>query len=79
MTENKKDEKAWLSHMFNDSFTDEERDTFLADVFANYFAITKGDCAFYVFIDRRRVNDIRSKIEELMDVKNVIVWDKKVH
>ena len=71
------DEKAWLSHMFNDKI--ENWEEFLSDVFANYVATTKGDCAFYVFIDWRRVNDIRSEMEKHMDVKNVIVWDKKVH
>jgi len=71
------DEKAWLSHMFNDKI--ENWPEFLSDVFGNYFAVTKGDCAYYVFIDWRRVNDIRSEMEKHMDVKNVIVWDKKVH
>lgn len=72
-----KDEKARLSHMFNDSI--ENRPQFLDDVFTNYNLVTKWDCAFYVFIDRRRVNDIKAVMESIMDVKNVIVWDKKVH
>jgi DNA modification methylase len=71
------DEKARLSHMFNDKI--ENWPQFLEDVFANYFAVTKGQCAFYVFIDWRKVADIRLAMEKLMDVKNVIVWDKKVH
>lgn len=71
------DEKAWLSHMFNDKIENWEQ--FLSDIFTNYITNTKGDCAFYVFIDWRRVNDIRSEMEKHMDVKNVIVWDKKVH
>lgn len=75
--EGKSDEKARLSHMFNDRIEDWEG--FLEQVFANYVDHTKGDCAFYVFIDWRRVNDIRSEMEKHMDVKNVIVWDKKVH
>jgi DNA modification methylase len=75
----KKNEKARLSHMFDDNYTDEEWAKFLPDVFANYIAHTKGDCAFYVFIDWRRVGDIRGEMEKYMDVKNVIVWDKKVH
>ena len=72
-----KDEKAWLSHMFNDKI--ENWEVFLQDIFANYFVNTKDDCAFYCFIDWRRVNDIRSEMEKYMDVNNVIVWDKKVH
>lgn len=72
-----KPEKARLSHMFNDKI--ENWEEFLKDVFANYFAVTKGQCAFYVFIDWRKVQDIRKEMEALMDVKNVIVWDKQVH
>ena len=75
----KKNKKARLSHMFDDNFTDEEWVTFLHDFFAMYYAHTKGDCAYYVFIDWRRVGDIRGEMEKLMDVKNVIVWDKQVH
>lgn len=75
----KKDEKAWLSHMFNDSYTPEEWQQFLRDTFTSYVINTKGDCAFYIFIDWRRVGDIRTEVEKHMDVKNVIVWDKKVH
>jgi DNA modification methylase len=73
----KNSEKARLSHMFNDKIENWEQ--FIQDFLANYMANTKGQCAFYVFIDWRRVNDIRSEMEKLMDVKNVIVWDKKVH
>lgn len=71
------DAKAWLSHMFNDKI--ENWPEFLHDIFTNYVTYTKGDCAFYVFIDWRRVGDIRNEMEKHMDVKNVIVWDKKVH
>lgn len=72
-----KPEKAWLSHMFNDKIENWEQ--FLKDVFANLYSATKGECAFYVFIDWRRVADIKTELEKIMDVKNVIVWDKKVH
>lgn len=75
-----KDEKTaptWLGHMFDDHI--EDWDQFLKDTFANYMAVTKGDCAFYVFIDWRRVGDVRREMEGLMAVKNVIVWDKQVH
>ena len=71
------DAKARLSHMFNDKI--ENYGQFLSEIFSNYVLYTKGDCAFYCFIDWRRVNDIRCAIEKLMDVKNVIVWDKVVH
>jgi DNA modification methylase len=73
------DEKAWLSHMFNDSFTEEEWTDFLAAIFNNYSLYTKGECALYVFIDWRRAADIKNAVEQIADVKNVIVWDKGVH
>lgn len=65
--------------MFNDSYTDEEWSDFLSSVFSVYYAFTKGEAAFYVFIDWRRVGDIRKHMEAVMKVSNVIVWDKMVH
>ncbi len=72
-----KDAKARLSHMFNDNI--ENWQQFLETIFSNYCQVSKEDCAFYVFIDWRSVQDIRKTLESLMDVKNVIVWDKQVH
>lgn len=77
MKEKKGDEKDRLSHMFNDSIEDWPK--FLNDIFTNYFTNTKGQCAFYVFIDWRKVQDIKQEMEKIMDVRNVIVWDKGVH
>lgn len=68
-----------LSHMFNDSYTPEQWEKFLTDVFANYYAVTKGEAAFYVSIDWRKVADIKRHLELIMPVSNVIVWDKMVH
>lgn len=77
--EGKDDKKAWLSYMFKDSFTDEDYLLLLQNSFKNNFDFTKGQCAFYIFIDWRKVGLVRQELENLMDVKNVIVWDKKVH
>ncbi len=74
-----KDAKARLSQMFNDSFTPEEWDKLKKDSFSNYNLFTKGECAFYVFIDWRRVAEFKNVLESFADVKNVIVWDKQVH
>lgn len=74
-----KNEKARLSQMFNDSFTPEEWEDLKISSFNNYYAFTKGECAFYVFIDWRRVGEFKQVMESIMDVKNVIVWDKGVH
>lgn len=74
-----KPDSTWLSHMFMDSFTEEDWQKFLDDVFAAYYTYTKGEAAFYVCIDWRRVADIKSTLEKIMKVSNVIVWDKVVH
>lgn len=68
-----------LSHMFNDSFTDEEFVELLDGAMANYYAFTKGEAAFYVCIDWRQVHTIREAVSKVAKVSNVIVWDKMVH
>ncbi|MCH6573760.1 MAG: DNA modification methylase, partial [Bacteroidetes bacterium] len=72
-------EKARLSQMFNDSFSSKEWEELKTASFNNYNLFTKGECAFYVFIDWRRVAEFKSILEGFADVKNVIVWDKCVH
>jgi len=74
-----KDAKAWLSQMFNDSFTPEEWEDLKIASFNNYNLFSKGECAIYVFIDWRRVAEFKEVVESIADVKNVIVWDKGVH
>ncbi len=74
-----KDAKARLSQMFDDSFTPEEWAELKTASFNNYNLFTKGECAFYVFIDWRRVAEFKEVVESFADVKNVIVWDKGVH
>ena len=69
--------KARLSQMFNDKIKNWEK--FIKDFINNLFAVTKENCVFYIFIDWRRVQDIKREMELLMNVKNVIVWDKIVH
>lgn len=79
MKGNKKDAKARLSQMFDDSFTPQQWEELKTGSFNNYNLFTKGECAFYVFIDWRRVAEFKQLIESFADVKNVIVWDKGVH
>ena len=75
----KKKEKAWLSHMFMDNFSEEDFEKLITFSLKNCFDNSKGACAFYVFIDWRRGGQIKQLMENLMSVKNVIVWDKQVH
>jgi site-specific DNA-methyltransferase (adenine-specific) len=79
MKGNKDNAKARLSQMFNDSFTPDEWEELKTASFNNYNLFTKGECAFYVFIDWRRVGEFKILLETFADVKNVIVWDKQVH
>lgn len=79
MVGNQKNAKAWLSQMFNDSFSDKEWNDLLTGAFSNYKLFTKGECALYVFIDWRKVGEVKVHLETIADVKNVIVWDKGVH
>lgn len=76
---NKKDGKAWLSHMFEDSYTDVEWDKFLNDIISTYFAIMKDDSAAYICLDWRRNHELVPVIKKLFHLSNVIVWDKMVH
>jgi DNA modification methylase len=71
--------KAWLSQMFDDSFTPAQWEKLKTASFNNYNVFTKGECALYVFIDWRRVAEFKAVMETFCDVKNVIVWDKQVH
>lgn len=75
----KKKEKARLSHMFMDNFSEEDFVSLITGSLKNCFDNSKGSCAFYVFIDWRRGGQIKQLLETLMPVKNVIVWDKQVH
>jgi DNA modification methylase len=74
-----KNAKAWLSQMFNDSFTPEQWEELKTGSFNNYKLFTKGECAIYVFMDWRRVGEFKDLLETIAEVKNVIVWDKQVH
>lgn len=79
MKEKEHDQADWLGHMFKDSFTTEEFENLIVGSLTNMYAITKGDAAFYVCIDWRNMGYIKDRMKEIMDVKNVIVWDKVVH
>ena len=74
-----KNAKAWLSHMFSDNFTEEQWDKLLESMCSAIRKNTKNDCAIYVFIDWRRLHEIKNALASLFAVKNVIVWDKMVH
>lgn len=75
----KKNEKARLSHMFNDSYTDEEWDNFLNDFCNSYELFSKNDIFIFICLDWRRSHELVPVIKKFWDFKNLIVWDKLVH
>lgn len=73
-------EKARLSQMFNDSYTDEERAAFMNDFVGNYYMSMKEDAVAYICLDRRRNHELIAVIKANgFHLSNVIVWDKVVH
>ena len=75
----KPNEKAWLSHMFNDSYTDEEWETFMQDFMVQYDYLMKDDSVAYICLDWRRSYELIPHIKAHFKLSNVIVWDKVVH
>lgn len=75
----KQGDRVRLDHFFNDDLSEEDWTSLITKSTQLAFDNTKGECAFYVFIDWRRAGQVKSIVESLMDVKNVIVWDKVVH
>ncbi len=69
----------WLSHMFADALTPAEWQILINESLANMEAVTKGQCAFYVFIDWRNVGRLKEEMEQSLTINNIIVWDKVVH
>jgi DNA modification methylase len=69
----------WLSHMFNDSFTDKEWQDLLSGFTANAYAFLKDNSAAYFCLDWRRNHELQEHLRNSFKISNVIVWDKVVH
>lgn len=74
-----KGEKARLSHMFDDRYTDEEWQQFMSDFCQMYYAFMKDNTAAYICLDWRRNYELIPHIKSHFDLSNTIVWDKVVH
>jgi len=73
-------EKAWLSQMFNDSYTDEEWNNFMNDFVGNYYMFMKDNSVAYICLDWRRNHELIKVIKDNgFKLSNVIVRDKVVH
>lgn len=73
-------EKAWLSQMFNDSYTDEERNNFMNDFVGNYYMSMKDNSVAYICLDWRRNHELVKVIKDNgFKLSNIIIRDKMVH
>jgi DNA modification methylase len=68
-----------LSHMFDDSFTDEEWQSLMQGFCANYWLAMKDNAVAYICLDWRRNHELVPHIKNHFKLSNVIVWDKMVH
>lgn len=68
-----------LSHMFDDSYTDEEWQDFMERFTAAYDHATSDVSAIYVCLDWRRSYELIPHLKKNWQLSNVIVWDKVVH
>ena len=76
---NKKGGSAWLSHMFNDSYTDDEWQKFMSDFCASYDLATNDNVFIYVCLDWRRSHELVPHLKDRWKFSNLIIWDKMVH
>ncbi len=81
---NKKGKKsggsARLSHMFDDAYSEEDWQSFMASFMASFWIVMKDDSVAYICLDWRRNHEL---IPHILDSgfkrSNLIVWDKMVH
>jgi DNA modification methylase len=70
----------WLSHMFDDDYSPEEWQSFLASLASNYWIITKDTSTSYICLDWRRSHELVPVVKQAgFKFSNLIVWDKMVH
>ncbi len=68
-----------LNHMFDDSYTDEEWQSFMSDFLGSYFNIMRDNSVAYICLDWRRSHELVPQIKRHFKFSNLIVWDKVVH
>jgi len=80
MSEKTNSGSTWLTHMFNDVFTDEEWEIFINKFTKIYYNILKENSIAYICLDWRRNHELIPKIKLAgFHISNIIVWDKMVH
>jgi DNA modification methylase len=70
----------WLSHMFDDDYSDDEWQNLLTSLSSNYWIITKDSAVAYISLDWRRSHELVPVVKSAgFKFSNLIVWDKMVH
>ena len=72
-------EKVWLSHMFDDDYTDEEWEDFMREFCARYDESVKDDSFLFICLDWRRSHELIPHLKNHWKFSNLIIWDKLVH
>lgn len=75
-TENR---SARLSGMFNDSYTDDEWEEFMAGFCRSYDFVMEKDSVAYISLDWRRDYQLIPHLKKHFQLSNIIIWDKVVH
>lgn len=75
----KPNEKARLSHMFDDSYTDEEWQEFMSVFCERYDESTAENSFIFVCLDWRRSHELVPHLKQRWKFSNLIIWDKLVH
>lgn len=68
-----------LSHMFNDSYTEDEWESFIHDFTFTLWENMQDDSVAYICMDWRRNHQLIPHLDSKFKRSNLIVWDKMVH
>lgn len=79
MTKKEQKGSTWLSHMFNDSYTDDEWEQFIQGFCNSYNIFTKDNIFLFICLDWRRSHELVPHLKNNWNFTNLIVWDKLVH
>lgn len=80
MSTKKKNGSTRLNHMFDDDYSDEEWESFLASLASCYWIASKDTSPHYVCLNWKRSHElVPAYLKTGFKFSNLIVWDKVVH
>lgn len=69
----------WLTHMFDDDFTDDKWQELLDGFTSNAYVFMKENSVGYFCLNWIRNHELQEHLRSNFKISNVIVWDKVVH